>query len=409
MNNYNLTKPVITGIGITSNLGQGQAAFSEALLAGRSAFGYLRRPGRQQNSSFLGAEIPDFALPESFSPRVRRNTSFADQVALVTLAEAWKEAKLEQVDEGMVGLIIGGSNFKQRELQQTYQKYHDRAAFIRPNYGVSFMDTDLCGLCTEQFGIKGLAYTVGGASASGQLAIIQAIYALQTGQVDVCIAMGSLMDPGYLELQAFKSLGAMGSDRFAHEPDKACRPFDLSRDGFIYGESCGAIVLESAESADRRQLTPYATLLGWAIEMDGNRNPDPSYEGEVKVIKRVLELAQLTAREIDYINPHGTGSPLGDETEMKALAACGLSSAYINATKSLTGHGLCAAGTVEIIAVLLQMKSAKLHPTKNLESPIDTGFRWVQEEAISHKIERALSLSMGFGGINTALCLENNN
>ncbi len=407
MNNYNLTKPVITGIGITSSLGQGQAAFSEALLTGRSGFGYLRRPGRQHNSSFLGAEIPDFVLPESFSQRVRRNTSFADQVALVTLAEAWKEAKLEQVDEGRVGLVIGGSNYKQRELQQIYQKYQDRAAFIRPTYGVSFMDTDLCGLCTEQFGIKGLAYTVGGASASGQLAIIQAIYALQTGQVDVCIAMGALMDPGYLELQAFKSLGAMGSDRFAHEPDQACRPFDLNRDGFIYGESCGVVVLESIESAGRRQLTPYATLSGWAMAMDGNRNPDPSYEGEVKVIERVLEQAHLTAREIDYINPHGTGSPLGDETEIKALSACGLSSTYINATKSLTGHGLSAAGTVEIIAVLLQMKAGKLHPTRNLESPIDTGFSWVQEEAISHKIQRALSLSMGFGGINTALCLEN--
>ncbi len=408
MNNYHLTKPVITGIGITSNLGQGQAAFSDALLAGRSAFGYLRRPGRQQDSSFLGAEIPDFTLPEFFSPRVRRNTSFSDQVALVTLNEAWKDAKLEQIDKCRVGLVIGGSNFKQRELQQIYQKYQDKAAFIRPNYGVSFMDTDLCGLCTEQFGIKGLAYTVGGASASGQLAIIQAIYAIQTGQVDVCIAMGALMDLGYLELQAFKSLGAMGSDRFAHEPDKACRPFDLNRDGFIYGESCGAVVIESVDSVRKRKLKPYATILGWAIEMDGNRNPNPSYEGEVKVIESVLGEAQLSPREIDYINPHGTGSPLGDETEIKALSACGLSSAYINATKSLTGHGLSAAGIVEIVAVLLQMKSSKLHPTKNLKLPIEPSFNWVQEKSIFHEIQRALSLSMGFGGINTALCLENN-
>lgn len=268
------------------------------------------------------------------------------------------------------------------------------------------MDTDLCGLCTEQFGIQGLAYTVGGASASGQVAIIQAIEAIQADRVDVCIAMGALMDISYMECQALRSLGAMGSDRYADEPAMACRPFDQSRDGFIYGESCGVVVIERADSAVRRREKPYAKLAGWDMGMDRNRNPNPSYEGEARVIRRALEKAKLMPEEIDYINPHGTGSVVGDEIEIKALQDCKLSHAYINATKSIIGHGLSAAGTVEIVATLLQMKESRLHPTRNLEEPIHLDCNWVKNESVPAIIHNTMNLSMGFGGINTAICMQ---
>ncbi|KAF6614969.1 polyketide beta-ketoacyl:ACP synthase, partial [Paenibacillus sp. EKM208P] len=126
-------------------------------------------------------------------------------VAMVTLQEAWNDAQLDNVDPSRIGLVVGGSNFQQRELFQTYEAYREKMCFVPPTYGVSFMDTDLCGLCTEQFGIQGLAYTVGGASASGQVAIIQAIEAIQADRVDVCIAMGALMDISYMECQALRS------------------------------------------------------------------------------------------------------------------------------------------------------------------------------------------------------------
>ena len=115
----------------------------------------------------------------------------------------------------------------------------------------------------------------------------------------------------------------------------------------------------------------------------------------------------MSAQEIDYINPHGTGSIAGDETELKALRACGLTGAYLNATKSLIGHGLSAAGTVEVIATLLQMRAGQLHPTCNLENPIEPTLNWVKDKALDHPIKNALTLSMGFGGINTALCWRN--
>ena len=397
---------LITGLGVTSAIGQGKRAFVDALLQGQQVFGVMQRPCRQKGTTFLGAEIPSLFLPDRLSKRLLRTASFSGQVALATLHEAWDEAQLDAVDADRIGLVIGGSNIGQRELIQTYESYTERVSYLRPTYGISFMDSDLCGLCTEQFGIRGLAYTVGGASASGHVAIIQAAQAVLTGQVDVCIAMGALMDISYLECQALRALGAMGTDRYANEPARACRPFDKDRDGFIYGEACGAVVIERASTAIERGTSPYAVIAGWAIGMDGNRHPNPSYEGEVRVIERALEAASLSAQEVDYINPHGTGSMIGDEVELKALRDCQLSHAYINATKSITGHGLSAAGTVEVIATLLQMQAARLHPSMNLEEPLDPSFNWVLSQPIKHTIEHALNMSTGFGGINSAICLK---
>lgn len=404
---------VVSGIGVTSAIGQGRQAFIDALLAGEHRFSTMQRPGRQfpqadgdGTSPFIGAEIGELRMPGDIAPAVLRNASWSAQVALATLHEAWSDAGLDGLDPQRVGLIIGGSNFQQRELLQTQDRYRDRPEFLRPTYAMSFMDTDLCGLCSEVFGIRGLAITVGGASASGQLAAIQAAEAVRSGQLDACIAMGALMDLSYLECQAFRSLGAMGSNRYAGQPELACRPFDRDRDGFIFGEACGAIVIRRAGDAEHGASPPYAQLKGWAMAWDGNRNPNPSLQGEMTAIRGALASAGVTAGEIDYVNPHGTASPLGDETELAALRACGLEGARINATKSLIGHGLSAAGMVELIAVMLQMQSGKLHPSRNLDQPLDEGFGWVGASSTDHRIERALNMSMGFGGINTAVCLQ---
>jgi len=397
---------VVTGMGVLSAIGQGKDAFASALLDGESAFRVMQRPGRQQESAYVGAELGELVFPPEIARQTARAASLSAQAALVALHEAWTEARLSEVEPRRIGLIVGGSNLQQRELTQVHETYRDSPAFLRPSYALSFMDSDLCGFCTAQFGIRGLAFTLGGASASGQLAIAQAAQAVIAGQVDVCIALGALMDLSHWECRGFRAIGAMGSDHYANEPALACRPFDRDHDGFIFGEACGAVVLESSESSARRGLKPYASLRGWGIAMDGNRYPDPSLDGEVQAIHNALESSGWSSAKIDYVNPHGTGSVAGDETELAALAACGLSGAYLNATKSLTGHGLSAAGTVEVIATLLQMQAGRLHPTRNLENPIDPSFNWVRNAATDHQIEHALTLSMGFGGINTALCWE---
>jgi len=397
---------VVTGMGIVSAIGQGKTSFGKALMAGETAFGVMQRPGRQRDSAYLGAEIGEIAFSPEIARQTLRAASLSARAALAVLQEAWEEARLSEVDPRRIGLVIGGSNIQQRELVQLQETYRDNADFLRPTYALSFMDSDLCGFCTSHFGIRGLAYTAGGASASGQLAIVQAAQAVLTKQVDVCIAVGALMDLSHWECRGFRALGAMGSDRYANEPARACRPFDRDHDGFIFGESSGAVVLESRESSERRGVASYAALRGSGVAMDGNRNSNPSVEGEMQAIQLSLDASGWTAAEIDYVNPHGTGSIVGDETELQALQARGLGGVFLNATKSLIGHGLSAAGTVEVIATLLQMQAGRLHPTSNLENPIDPSFRWVTNEAIEQPVGKALTLSMGFGGINTALCWE---
>ncbi len=409
-------RAIVSGIGVTSAIGQGKKNFLSALLNGTTSFAVMQREGRQfgcdntaeshPGSAFLGAEIAQLEIPDNIPHRLLRSMSFSAKVALATLNEAWYEAQLEHMDPQRIGLIVGGSNIQQRELTLCQDKYRGRETFIRPSYAMSFMDTDLCGLCTEQFDIKGFAHTHGGASASGQLAVIQAIEAVLSGQVDVCIALGALMDISYWECQAFRTMGAMGSNRFAAEPARACRPFDKLSDGFIYGESCAALVIERENMPGREAIEPYAMFKGWALSLDGNRNPNSSAAGERQVISEALTRAGVKAAEMDYINPHGTGSNLGDKNELAAIGACNLSGAKINTTKSIIGHGLSAAGAVEMAAALLQMREQVLHPCGNLESPVDPCFNWVLSDAEAHHIRNALCLSYGFGGLNSAVCLQ---
>jgi malonyl-ACP decarboxylase len=140
--------------------------------------------------------------------------------------------------------------------------------------------------------------------------------------------------------------------------------------------------------------------------MDAKRGPEPSVDGEIAVIRGALSSARLDAQQIDYINPHGSGSMLGDEVEAEAIVACGLGGARIHATKSIIGHALSAAGTVEVIATLIQMRAGLLHPSRNLESPLRSDLNWVGSKPEAMQIETALNLSIGFGGVNTALCLR---
>jgi malonyl-ACP decarboxylase len=396
----------ITGLGVTSAVGQGKSAFIAALMQGKQSFDVMRRPGRQRDTAFLGAEISSLSYPDCLPARTIRSNSLPGQVAMATVHEAWHDSALDELDPSRIGLIIGGSNFQQREIVAMHEAYANRSKFLSPRYAMSFLDTDLCGLLTAEFGIRGFAYTIGAASASGQVAILQAVQAVKSGQVDACLAVGVLMDLSHWELQAFRSMGAMGSDRYQEKPALACRPFDKQRDGFIFGECCGAVVVEAISAASSRRRKVYGIVAGAATVMDANRNPDPSLEGEVQAISRALSDAQLTADEIDYVNPHGTGSLVGDEIELRALVKSGLSHAFLNTTKSITGHGLTAAGVIGVIATLLQMEVGQLHPSRNLEEPIDPNLRWVLTDPTQHKINAAITLCMGFGGINTAICLR---
>ena len=399
----------ITGMGIVTSIGQEVATFKEALLSGETQFTYLKQPGRESIKPFIGAEIPDIdakTLFPEYSGLLRTATKSA-QVAIVAVAEAWQDAKLtlSKVNPERIGLVVGGSNLQQRYQQQIWQRYHSRQEFIRPTYGLTFWDTDILGLISQCFQIQGEGYSVGGASASGAVAIIHAARQILMGSSDICIALGALSDLSGAEFQALMNLGAMGSERFADRPDLACRPFDQDHDGFIYGEGCGAVILEKTDRAQQRGAKSHGQLKGWGLALDGNRSPEPSQKGEERAINTALAMADLQPESIDYVNTHGTGSPLGDKTEVAALKSVGLHHSLINSTKSLTGHCLTGAGVVEGIATILQMKFGFCHPTKNLVNPIDTSLNWVKETSVQLEIKYAISNSFGFGGINTALLI----
>lgn len=401
----NATAPeiVVTGIGVASGLGHGKASLIDGLLAGRDVFSVLSRPGRQApdgKTTFMGVEMPD--PPELLSKRVARTAGFGARVAVAVLDEAWREAELADVDPERIGLVVGGSNLFSREQLLAVRDYAGRQAFIPPRHGHVFLDSDLCGLCTSTFPIRGFANTVGAASASGSVAVIQAAEAVRTGRVDVCIALGALQDVSYVDLLGFRALGALGAPRFEGRPGKACRPFDAQHDGFLYGESCAALVLRRAGEAGRG----YGALIGSAQVADGQRGPEPDPAGQKRVIARALGQAGLRAADIDYVNAHGTGTPKGDEVELETLRELGLGEAWVNATKSVIGHGLSAAGAVELAAVLLQMRAGSLHPTRNLEHPPEPSLRYVMASPQPHRIRHALKLSFGFGGVDTALIVR---
>lgn len=390
--------PAVIGIGVATGFGYGKAALLDGLLSGRDVFAPLRRPGREAlpgQPPFIGVELPD--PPALLSPRAGRTVGLSGQVAIAVLDEAWREAGLDACVPERIGLVVGGSNLQGRAALLAQQEHLAGRRFVSPHQAYAALDTDLCSLCASHFGIRGFAHTVGGASASGALAVLHAAAAIRSGQVDACLAVGALQDVSAADLRAFQALGALAEGTVA--PGEACRPFDRGRRGFVFGEGCAALVLA-------RDGAGYGRIRGGAQVVSGQRGPEPSLEGECRVISQALAAAGVESGAIDYVNAHATGTPRGDDTEAAAIAAAGLGAAWVNATKSLTGHGIAAAGALECAAALLQMRVGWLHATRNLVAPIDPSLRFVRGTPVACQVSHALSLSFGFGGIETALVLQ---
>lgn len=403
----------ITGLGVVTAIGQGVTAFKEALFSGKTQFDYLKRLGREGPKQFIGAEIPESMVVALNSlclehGNIMSTASWSGQIATLAVSEAWQDSQLTnaKVNPERIGLVVGGSNLQQRYQKQMWERYQSRLQFLRPTYALTYWDTDIMGLLSQCFLIQGEGYTVGGASASGAVAIIHAARQILMGVTDISIAVGALFDISSYECQGFTNLGAMGSERFADRPDLACRPFDQDHDGFIYGEGCGVLVLENAEHARRRGVVSHGKLIGWGLTLDGNRSSEPSQKGEERALNAALKMADLKPEEVNYVNTHGTSSPLGDKTEVAALKSLGLNNCLVNSTKSLTGHCLTAAGVIELIATLIQLKYDFCHSTNNLVNPIDDTLNWVKDGPIQAQMQYAISNSFAFSGINTALAIE---
>jgi malonyl-ACP decarboxylase len=344
-------------------------------------------------------------LPNELSRAVVRaghRAGRALQASLLAVAEAWHHAQLTTglIPSDRISLVIGGSNLSQIE----HAALSRGEAIPKPSWAVQFLDTDHVGVLSTAFGIRGEGFTVGAASASGNVALVQAHRLIASGGADVCVVVGALMGLSAAEFGALQAAGAMAVPRSMDDP---CNfPFDGRRCGFVYGEGAGCVIIESERSARSRGREPLATLAAATMQMHGERFAAPSADGEAIVMANAIKAAGLVPADIDYVNAHGTGSAIGDDTEIAAISRVfgrAAEGPLINSTKSIIGHTLSAAGTLESIAVLIQLEQGWIHATRNLQAPISDEPRLVRERTVPKRLRYALSNSFAFGGINTSV------
>ena len=401
--------------GVLTSIGEGVTAFTESLRLGRSG---IQRDGA--HGVAVSARIPDtgfanrlstFSLPDELRMRARtagQRASRSVQTSLLVTLEAWMDAGLTYAPES-INLVVAGHNLEQDLTFRMAAKFLEHPEYVPARYALQFMDTDHIGTVSEVLNLRGEGATVGGASASGSVALLQAYRHVREGRCMACVVVGALADLSPVELRALQHIGAMGGKRFAEAPDQACRPFDADREGFIFGEGCACVILEAREEAEKRGAPIWGHVAGGAACLDGNRLSDPNVDGEIRVMRQALASAGLSPEAIGYVNTHGTSSLLGDEVEAQAIKTVfdgHLDRVWVNATKGLTGHALYAAGLVEAVAVLVQLREGFLHPNRNLESPIDPDLRFAASTSWSEVCDVALSNAFGFGGINSAMIFK---
>ncbi len=404
----------ITGMGIVCSIGQSVDQFTAALKRGASGISKVN-PGAVIHDFSLRGQLARFdSLPPGFLQNVQKATlraPFGIQISALAALEAWQRAGFfrEQPDPDRIGIIVGGNNLNQQFCYQQIDKFRKTPEYLTPRYPLHYMDTDHVGTVSEIFGIRGEGFSVGGASASGAVALVKGLQMIRRGAMDACVVIGALADLSPLEIQGFRNIGAMGGKQFNDRPELACRPFDRAHEGFIYGQGGGAIILESLDSRNKRDAPCNAYLCGGSLLLDGNRLSDPNVEGEARAMTAALNDAGIEPAAVDYINTHGTSSPLGDLTEIKAIKqvfGAHIQNIGINSTKSLTGHCLTAAGMVESIATVIQMNGGFIHPNLNLDDPIDQECRFAGNQAEGADINISLKNSFGFGGINASLVFQ---
>ncbi|XP_020905103.1 uncharacterized protein LOC110243354 [Exaiptasia diaphana] len=288
------------------------------------------------------------------------------------------------------------------------EKYRNKLKHLNINYGLNFLDTDLIGITSELLNTKGEGYTIGAASASGNMGLVQGARLIESGDYDVVIVIAPMMEMSIYEYVGFTEMSAMSTLKEDKNVSAICRPFDKDHSGFVFGENAGCIVLESSEHLGKRNAKSWGQIKGTGVVLDGNRNPNPSMEGESAAMNKALQKAGISSSEIDYVNMHGSSSPLGDRTEVEAAQNVGLTNAWANSTKSLIGHGVVAAGLVEAVASTIQLNEGFVHASNNLENPIDSEMKWAVKQEECPELKWAITNSYGFGGINTSLVIKKN-
>lgn len=408
-----MKRVVVTGIGAVTPIGNSVAAYLEALQKGLSGAAPITQFDITHFKTKFACEVKGF-VPEDFIERkeVRRLDRFT-QFALVSAGEALQDSGLDlnAINKQRAGAIwasgIGGLHTLEKEIEDHVlgNGIPRHNPFLIPK-----MITNMgAGMIAIQYGFMGISYATVSACASSSHAIINAADYIRLGKADIMVAGGSEATIAKTAVGGFNSMKAMSERN--DDPQTASRPYDKDRDGFVLGEGAGALILEEYEHAKRRGARIYAEYGGGAMTNDAYHisAPHPEGIGVINVMNLTLEDAGMTINDIDYINTHGTSTPLGDVAELIAIKKVfgdQIGRMNVSSTKSMTGHLLGAAGAIEAVATILAMQHDFVPPTINhfTDDPeIDPAFNLTFNQAQQRKIKAALSNTFGFGGHNASV------
>ena len=415
----NLKRVVVTGIGALTPIGNTKDEFWKGLAAGVSGAAPITRFDASLFKTQFACEVKNFDVEQFIDKKEARKMDAFTQYAMVTADEAIVDAglDLETIDKSRAGVIWGSGIGGLRTFQEEVTEFAKGDGTPRFNpFFIPKMIADIsAGFISIKYGFRGPNFVTVSACASATNALIDAFNYIRLGKADLFISGGSEAAVTEAGIGGFNAMKALSQRN--ESPETASRPFDKDRDGFVLGEGAGALILEELEHAKARGAKIYAELVGGGMTADANHitAPHPEGLGASSVMQIALEDAGLKLEDIDYINVHGTSTPLGDVSETKAIQKIFGEHAYklnISSTKSMTGHLLGAAGAIEAIACILAMNNSLVPPTINHftdDESFDPGLNLTFNQAQAREINYALSNTFGFGGHNCSVIFKKYN
>jgi len=407
---------VITGLGAVSPVGIGKDSFWESLTSGKSGIDYISKFDTTDFDVKIGAEVKNFDPTLYMDKKEAKRMDLFTQYAVAGTYLALEDAKVtpQELEPNRIGVIIGsgigGIGTFETEKEKLMTKGPSR---VSPFFIPMMISNMAAGQIAISFNLKGPSMTITTACASGTHAIGEAFRMIKLGVIDAAVTGGTEAAISPMAVAGFSSMKALSTRN--DEPQKASRPFDKDRDGFVIGEGAGILFIEELEHALKRNATIYAEIVGYGATTDAFHitQPDPNADGARAAMQLALLEANVPLDEVDYINAHGTSTYYNDKLETLAIKDLFKEHAKdinISSTKSMTGHLLGAAGGIEAIATALAIKESTIPPTINYETKDEEcDLNYTPNVKVNRDIRYALSNSLGFGGHNASILLKKYN
>ncbi|MGJ3237760.1 MAG: beta-ketoacyl-ACP synthase II [Anaerolineae bacterium] len=407
------SRVVVTGLGIISPLGNNVQTNWERLSTGQSGIDTITTIDTSNLANHIAGEVKDFDPADLLGRKEARRTDRMTHLAIASAKQALEDSQLEITEENRweIGVIVGSGIGGLHSIVETQMTLIERGhRSVSPLAIPKSLIDSAAGNVSMQFGLNGPNFCITTACATGNNAIGEATAIIQRGQAKVMLAAASEAAIVPMTLAGFNNMKALTQRN--DEPQTASRPFDATRDGFVPGEGSATLVLEDLDHALARGATIYAEVVGYGHTSDAYHPTAPmeTGEGAAKAMEFALRDAGLTAKDVDYINAHGTGTPLNDSAETNAIKRALGEEAYnihISSTKSMTGHLLGAAGAIEAVFSIMAMQHNFVPPTTNLHHPDpDCDLNYTPNEGVAREINTIMSNAFGFGGHNAVIVMS---